>query len=103
MSTKTNTQTYTPRVKQPGVFSRANSLISTVLNKSDSVVNEVLTSTELGTKILTNTLEEMHNDSISDVMESRMVTFQKLHECNEKLKELGYNESIMDAKLILKR
>lgn len=100
---KLNTQTYTPRAKKPGVFSRVNSLVSNTLSKSDNVVNELLTTTELGSKILTNTLEEMHNDSISDVLDSRVNTFEKLHECNERLKALGYEESIMDAKLILKR
>ena len=102
MSTPT-TPTYTPRTKKPGIFSRANSLVTNTLAKSDSVVNELLTTTELGSKILTNTLEEMHNDSIADVLESRANTFEKLHECNERLKALGYDNDIMNAKLIINR
>lgn len=81
------------------IFSRASALVGTTLDKSESVVYEGLTSVEYGFKSLTNVAEEFHNDTISDIVESRVNVAEKKASARERLLALGYTEEAVEEML----
>lgn len=85
------------------IFSRANTLVTTALDKTDSVVYETLTTVEMTSKSLTNTVEEFHNDTIQDLIESRLTTMDKLAKAKQSLKDLGYSDEEIASTLSFAR
>lgn len=79
-------------MKKQRLIGRATNLVGTTIDKSESVLHESLTTIELTSKALTNAMEELQNDSIVDLMDSRLAVMQKASEVSEKMKTLGYSE-----------
>ena len=48
-------------------------------------------------------MEEFHNETVSDVIDSRISTATKLTEAKAKLKELGYDDDILAGMLQVNR
>jgi hypothetical protein len=89
--------------KKERLFGKVNNLIGTTVDKTESVLYESLSTTEMVFKSLTNTMEEFHNETVSDVIDSRISTATKLQEAKEKLKELGYDDDILSGMLQINR
>lgn len=89
--------------KKPGIFGRSIALAETALEKIESITYETLTTAEYGFKAITNITEEMHNDTMSDVLDSRMALQEKLVGYNERLKAMGRAEIDTDTLLISRR
>ena len=89
--------------KKERLFGKVNNLLTTTLDKTESVIYESLTTTEMTFKSLTNVVEEFHNETVSDVIDSRIATATKLSEARSKLKELGYEEDILTGMLQVNR
>lgn len=85
------------------IFSRANTLVTTTLDKTESVVYETLTTVEMTSKSLTNTVEEFHNDTIQDLIDSRLATMDKLAKAKQSLKDLGYSDEEIASTLSFAR
>lgn len=73
------------------LFGSAIALAETILEKSESVIYEGLSSIEYGAKAMTNVMEEFHNDTMLDALESRIAVANKLKTCNDTLTTLGFN------------
>lgn len=89
--------------KKLGIFGRANMLATTAIEKVESVTYETLQTIDYGSKALTNVMEEFHNDTLNDVIDSRLAVSIKLKEANDKLKELGYDANIIEGMLSVNR
>jgi len=89
--------------KKERLFGKVNNLLTTTLDKTESVIYESLTTTEMAFKSVTNVVEEFHNETVSDVIDSRIATATKLSEARTKLKELGYEEDILAGMLQVNR
>jgi len=85
------------------LFGKVGNLLTTTLDKTESVVYESLTTTEMGFKALTNVVEEFHNETVSDVIDSRIATAKKLAEARDTLQQLGYEDSILEGMLQINR
>ena len=48
-------------------------------------------------------MEETHNDSMQELMDSRVITMTKLTEAKKKLKDLGYSDAQADSILNFNR
>lgn len=89
--------------KKLGIFGRANMLATTAIEKAESLTYETLQTIEYGSKALTNVMEEFHNDTLNDVIDSRLAVTIKLKEANDKLKALGYEDNIISGMLTVDR
>lgn len=89
--------------KKLGLFGRANMLATTTVEKVESLTYETLQTIEYGSKALTNVMEEFHNDTLNDVIDSRLAVSIKLKEANDKLKALGYEDNIISGMLAVDR
>lgn len=89
--------------KKLGIFGRANQLATTTLEKVESLTYETLQTLEYGSKAITNVMEEFHNDTLVDVIDSRVAVSEKIAEANNKLKALGYEGTIIDGMLVVDR
>ena len=89
--------------KKLGIFGRANMLATTTVEKIESLTYETLQTVEYGSKALTNVMEEFHNDTLNDVIDSRLAVSIKLKEAQAKLKELGYEDNIIKGILTVER
>ena len=85
------------------IFSRATNLVGTTLDKAESVTYEGLTMVEMTAKSLTNTLEEFRNDSVNDLIDSRVSVMEKRKEAKIKLEELGYTPDEIELCLNFER
>lgn len=91
-------------MKKLGIFGRANMLATTTLEKVESITYETLQTADYGFKSLTNVMEEFHNDTLVDVIDSRLAVSIKLKEAQTKLKELGYtDDNIISGMLTVER
>lgn len=88
---------------QQRILGKAGNLIGTTLDKSESVIYEGLTSIELGFQSLTNTMEEVHNDSIEDVINSRLRVATTLKRAQTEAKELGFTEEEIQTMFTIDR
>lgn len=86
-----------------GIFGHINSTLVNTLDTIDSVVNETLTTAQFGFKTITNSMEETHNDSMQELMDSRVTTMTKLTEAKKKLTDLGYSDEQADSILNFNR
>ena len=89
--------------KKQRLFGQAISLVGTTIEKAESVTYEVLTTIELGAKALTNIVEEMHNDSIVDLIDSRLAVAEKLTSAETRMKQLGYSPDLLNGMLCTDR
>ena len=85
------------------LFGQAINLVGTTIDKAESVTYEVLTTVELGAKALTNIVEELHNDSILDLIDSRLAVAEKLTTAEARMKELGYSPDLLNGMLCTDR
>lgn len=75
------------------LFGSVIALAETTIEKTESVLYETLNSIEYGAKSLTNVMEEFHNDTMIDVLDSRLAVAEKLETCNSRLKTLGFSQA----------
>ena len=85
------------------LFGQALSLVATTIDKAESVTYELLTTIELGAKSLTNIVEELHNDSIVDLIDSRLAVAEKLTIAEQRMKALGYSPDLLNGMLCTDR
>lgn len=85
------------------LFGKAVSLVGTAIDKTESVAYELLTSVELGAKAMTNIIEEFHNESISDLIDSRLAVAEKLTIAEQRMKALGYSPDLLQGMLCTDR
>lgn len=85
------------------LFGSAIQIVETGLVTAESVVYETLSTIEYGAKAITNVVEEFHNDTMSDLLDSRLSLATKLSTCNSKLKELGFNNASDEGVLSISR
>lgn len=90
-------------MKKQRLFGQAISLVGTTIDKAESVTYELLTSVELGAKALTNIVEEMHNDSIVDLIDSRLAVAEKLTLAEQRMTKLGYSPDLLNGMLCTDR
>lgn len=89
--------------KKQRLFGRAISLVGTTIDKTESVAYELLSSVELGAKAMTNIIEEFHNESIVDLIDSRVAVAEKLNTAEQRMKQLGYSPDLLNGMLCTDR
>lgn len=89
--------------KKPGIFARTTGMIGTTLGKTESVTYELLDTVESGTKILSTMAEELHNDSLEELVDSKVRLATAMAEARDTLKALGYTDMAIEATLKLKK
>jgi len=78
-----------------GIFSRVNSLATTTLEETESTIYSGLKTVSSGMAVLPTTMEEIHNDTKEELLDSRLRLARKKSEIRKELLELGFNnESI---------
>ena len=85
------------------LFGSVIALAETTIEKAESVVNEGLSSIEYGAKAMTNVIEEFHNDTMLDVLDSRLALANKLATVNQALTQLGFNNASDEGVLSISR
>lgn len=90
-------------MKKQRIFGKAISLVGTTIDKTESVAFELLTSVELGAKAMTNIIEEFHNESIADLIDSRLAVAEKLTIAEARMKALGYSPDLLNGLLCTDR
>lgn len=86
-----------------GLFKRTGRLLSTTLDKTESITYETLNAVDMGFQGLSNAVEEFRNESIEDLLDSRLNTTKKLVEVRAIAKELGLSDDEIQAMVTITR
>lgn len=76
---------------------------TTVVKSADTLIYETTQTIEFGSRTITNVMEELHNDSIGDLIDSRTNVALKLKEKTAELKEVGYTDEDIASMLNMNR
>lgn len=77
--------------KKTGLFARANNLVSTTLEESESTIGSALRTVSSTMAIMPTVAEEFHNDSKESLIESRVNLATTKSKAGDSLKALGYS------------
>ena len=80
-----------------GIFSSANRLVTTTLRETESTVYSGLSTVSSGMAIMPTIMEELHNDSKEELVDSRLRLAIKKAEVRDTLKNLGYSNEAIEA------
>jgi len=83
--------------RKPGLIGRSTALVGTTLEETETTLKHGLRGVSRGMAILPDTMEEIHNGTREDLLDSKVSLAKRQSQARLELKELGFSDEAIEA------
>ena len=83
--------------RKPGLIGRTTGLVGTTLEETETTLKHGLRAVSGGMAILPDTMQEIHNGTKEDLLDSKVSLAKRQAQARLELKELGFSDEAIEA------